>query len=651
MRRLVVFAAVCLVAASCGAEADAPDRADAVDAGSVSLFCAVWPQVRRALLDGYEIPAEEAAHDIVGQRDASVARYDRIVPAGIRQTWDVAHGVYSDLADLWFTIGYSEGSVRTEHFAMLFGDGGAEPAIADAHEAIAAIEEWALTACGDFCSRWTEFEQAVRFDPQAWHWLAEQDQDAERLIDVGSKLVPEEIAPSWAEAAAVQLGFLQMLRDLDFDMNFSSVEEEEAAFTEYLGGAWDDAQQRSGGALEVVLDWVGENCDLAEITATGSGSGRLRVRVRPQPGLETATTLLALLPAGTDFRAVDSVTDYVAGVCVGGVAYDSPLGDRYYEAHKRLIAGEEPAAVAADMGFGFHEFLLQWAWWRVGVDPHGVFEELEEGFTYTQVAEQHGFNPVAPFRWPDEWTFDFLPIRSDTEYDDDVCQLHHEESLILEPGPYVLYAGAYPGDPGDWRFFVSEPMACTQIPIVIAGDTTIDMPDLGPCDLPAIGSDEEIARRRTTAGTVDAAIWVRLPDPVVEPGSWCELQMVVLPAGTTLNEVGRGNVWPSAGVAFHSPNEPDVEHGVVAKPGLVPLLAFPPTQGFLNLDPRFQPDGTWDTFPDPAALADGTYDLRIQQWCTNERERHEEVPSTCAAVAVEAQGDTVVDLPDLGACP
>ncbi len=653
MRRLVVLAAVCLVAASCGAEADVPNQADAADAGNAGLFCAVWPEARRALLAGYEAPVDEAAHDTVAQRDASVARYDRVVPTGVRQVWDIAHEVYADFADLWFTTGYSEDNVRTEHLVMLFGNGGAEPAISDALNAITAIEEWALIACGDFCSRWSELEHAVRFDPQAWHWLAEQDEDAERLLEVGSKLVPDEVAEHWAEAAAVQLGFLQMLRDLDFDMRFESVEEEDAVFTAYVGGAWDDAQQRSGRALDVVLGWVENNCDPADITAVGSGPGRLRVSMRPQPGLETATTLLALLPAGTDFRTVDSITDYVAGVCVEGghMAYDGPLGDRYYEAHKRLTAGEEPAAVAADMGVGLREFLHQWGWWRVGISPDDVLEELQEGRTYVQIAEDHGFNAAAPFRMPDDWTFDFLPIRSDTEYDDDVCQLHHEENLILEPGPYVLYAGAYRGDPGDWRFFVSEPMACTQISIVIAGDTTIDMPDLGPCDLPAIGSEEEIARRNATVAMRDAALWVRLPDSVLEPGSWCDLQMVLLPSGTTLNELGRGNVWPSGGVAYHSPDEADLEEGVVAKPGLLPVLAYPPTQGLLRVGPRFQPDGTWDTFPAPAALDGGAYDLRVQQWCSDERDQHEEPPSTCAMVAVDVRGDTVIELPELGACP
>ncbi len=88
----------------------------------------------------------------------------------------------------------------------------------DAATAIEAIDEWSVTACGDFCSRWQELRNAVLVEPT--HWLFEGwHEDIEQLIEkeesaihVGSMLVPSGIADVWETAAILKSRFLAMGR-------------------------------------------------------------------------------------------------------------------------------------------------------------------------------------------------------------------------------------------------------------------------------------------------------------------------------------------------------------------------------------------------------------------------------------------------------
>ena len=127
--------------------------------------------------------------------------------------------------------------------------------------------------------------------------------------------------------------------------------------------------------------------------------------------------------------------------------------------------------------------------------------------------------------------------------------------------------------------------------------------------------------------------------------------------GTTLNDVGRGEVWPLAGLRMglstvrHIDDPAAVRLG--SESGLVPILAVGSTGSPTRLQLHVQGDRAWDAFfPDPVPLAAGSYDLVLQERC--EREEHVDDPDNertrCASITVEIDGDTVVTAPEFGAC-
>jgi len=138
-----------------------------------------------------------------------------------------------------------------------------------------------------------------------------------------------------------------------------------------------------------------------------------------------------------------------------------------------------------------------------------------------------------------------------------------------------------------------------------------------------------------------------------------EVTVIALPAGTTLNEVGREQVAPSGvGCVLLADDRGDPELGV--RPVELPLGP---------LAPGFQPgclDSVWLNGLDPAPgqrrgeppaaeelsavlLAPGTYDLRLQA-VHHDPDLGQQ--SRCATMPdVVVHGDTVVDVPAFGECP
>ena len=128
-----------------------------------------------------------------------------------------------------------------------------------------------------------------------------------------------------------------------------------------------------------------------------------------------------------------------------------------------------------------------------------------------------------------------------------------------------------------------------------------------------------------------------------------ELTIVVLPAGTTLNDVGREQVWPSGG--FHTGLEPrsDQPHikellslGAVA----LPIMTVPPTVELGWLDTWWLAEAPVEQLP-LTLLAPGDYDVYLQ--LTTHAEEGED--HRCGRTTVTIDGDLVVDSPDLGECP
>lgn len=663
MARSVLAVALMLVLASCSADADDAGYVAPQSDGSAEVFCGVWPDARGDLLASWNNESESDEDGWAADLEAEIARYDRIVPAALRADWDQAHAVFTDIADLRFTVGYHDSRIRPEHLAMVFGEAGPEPALAEAESAIDAIDAWAATSCGDFCSRWGDLEEAVRFEPSLHlDAMRETQRTADRWelwIDIGDQLVPDAIAGAWRTAASAQTTHLEFVRNRDIENDYTTEETEIAEFEQITGQSRERLAEESNRALDTIHEWLSRNCGEAALTTTGSGPGRLSVELSNDPALLTAWVLLALLPDGSEFGSVRSIVDYVAGSC-GRLEHHQefaePVDWSFEEVAERIEAGHHPEAIAADFGYNLRDFLHQWGLDRFGIGANALADALEAGVPFYEAAEAMGFDPMEALTAPgptETQAMTLQPINDDTEYNDNACQFIWEQEAILKPGDYELYVGAYDGDPGDWRFFVAAPAACTTIPVTIGGDTTVEVPPLGPCSISAIGSDREIQRRSPPPGDRDSSLHVRLPTPHGNDSPHgCHLQMAILPAGTTLNDVGRGDVWPSGGVAVGRPSLEHVDPSVIDVPVLAPILAYPTTSGLADLYIDLGQDGSWmGSTLNPVPLISGEYDLHVEQACLVQPDDDEDAIRTCGMATVAVRGATIVDLPDLGACP
>lgn len=612
----IIVAAVALTACIDASSAGRDVSADSGSPGNVALFCRAWPDAREKLLG---IVSRETTPEYQDQ-ELAVARFlgdvDSTVPTEVRTEWNRAYWTYQQISDILFLTGYSEGTIRAVHLEMAFGDAGSEAAVADTEAAVAAIDEWAVTACGDFCSRWPELGRILQIpvvaNPEELRRTIDQHEAA---LTAGERLVPDEIARYWNIAAGYQSAYLDLARSLDFDKR--SLGEGEAGaegFTEVVGLPFDEVQQAVDEAKEEISSWVEANCEAATATVGASGSpGSLAIRILPHQYLTNRTVFMALLPPGTDFASVRSGDSYVAASCTEVESHD--------EWERGLT---EAAPQAAEVGMEPEEFLL---------DQFG-----DEHFSHALVS---------------------IAAAAEVYEQPDICVHTSEGEAALVPGgAYELFVGAYYGAPGNYYNYFASPEHCLQFPVTIDGDTVVDPPDLEPCTLEPLGSPEEIARRTSapseTGGTLQVLVDSALQS---EEYDFCRLEGVLLPAGTTLNAVGRGDAWPSGMFWFHRLSPRNVEgpdERWARSPGLVPIMAVPPSGGGeVPIHPEILPDGPWDTrFADPIPLAVGSYDLRIEETCEDEdAQEDDDIRRRCAFVAVEVDGATLVEMPELGACP
>ena len=587
--------------------------------GNVALFCRAWPDARETIVGTV---TGASSFDLLGDMtvgldrnfvdsDATLAEVDAAVPADVRADWNRAYEAYATVSDLLFVTGYTEGVVRPVHVSMAFGDQGPERVVADAEAAIAVIDDWTIEACGDFCSRWPEFESILRYE-EGFDWGRwEQNLDRYELaLATGARLVPNEIEDFWETAADIQTRRFVMFRGNDFQLHDF---DEETALREWGVLPWDEAMALSDAALDQIGDWIETNCDAIAITTGAAGS--VSIRMVPHEHLTSRTVVAALLPPGADFGSARSVDDYVALTCTG--TNETP------EEWERGL--EHAAEEAAGTGMTAEEFAL-------------------EDWVQT--------DPLRPLRQEGEY------------YEFSICHLirHEEGDAIVPGGSYELFVGAYVGDPGNYGVYFAAPEYCIQFPVTVNGDTVIDLPVLEPCDLDPIGRPEEVARRTLPGLEPGGTLRVEVDSALtLDSLDQCSLSVVLLPAGTTLNDVGSGNAWPHGVFSFQQFGRQHVEGDEAAQrwaeaPGLVPVLAAPPSGlGEVGLRPHLRHDGPWDSFfPDPVPLAAGSYDLRVEANCHTEGEEGEEGEEggalRCGFVTVEVDGDTVVEMPELEDC-
>jgi hypothetical protein len=610
---LVTVAVVALTACTDAAILDSDSTAEGETAGNAALFCRAWPEARRTVINMIE-GEDQRFRDAqsAGIVDETMAEYDRAAPAEIRADWDRLYDVYSRTSDLIFTVGYAGHTIRAEHVTMMFGPGGMESAVSEAEIAIEAIDEWSVTGCGDFCSRWPELRDSILFYPG--HWLFQgHHEDIEPMLEreevaihAGSVLVPNEIVDEWAAAATLKSRFLAIGRQ--HGPGALQGEEGWERFLDWMGTDNDDAMfEKSASAVESMEAWVATNCDAASLT--GGAPGALSVRVRPRDDLVGRTILVALLPVGTDFGSVTDPGDYLGALCR---EINEPPGPFDREVAK---AANEP-----------------------GRSEEGILDE---------------WLAAEPLR----------PMLDVGEYHEgSICGLllydeGGQGALVVPGGAYELFAGTFVGGPGSYDLYFAAPERCTQITVNVDGDTVIDLPELDACDLEPIGSPEEIARRTSTPPTGDSHLWIEVPSGIQQEGSPGYFTATVLPAGTTLGEIGRGDAWPTGGVNFayawvHDDEDPRMVRRA-EESGLVPIQPYGPGGGLVGLHPQIGWQEPWDAFfPEPVALDPGTYVLRVHgeeasEPCDDDSCRRQ----YCGSAVVEVDGDTVVLLPEWGECP
>ncbi len=173
-------------------------------------FCSRWDEARSALLDEKVQNRDEGlqSFDDAAERQLEIIdSTDALVPPEIRAEWDAAADFRRAVTELLFTVDPER--VRPIHLELAFGDADPESLEADATAAVAAIDEWTVTGCGDFCDRWPEIEQAVLVDDQDFGprlgELSERNQTDMRLLTSIDPLVPEELRSAWDDAARIAI--------------------------------------------------------------------------------------------------------------------------------------------------------------------------------------------------------------------------------------------------------------------------------------------------------------------------------------------------------------------------------------------------------------------------------------------------------------
>jgi hypothetical protein len=618
---VVLVAAVALSGCADNGSVGRDESGEPAPLGNTTLFCRVWPDARLKLMNvvsgetvfGYQ-------QDEIGL-SLFLEDVDSAVPAEVRDEWDQAYATYSTVADLAFVTGYSEGMIRAAHLRLAFGDAGPERAATETEATIGFIDDWAATACGNFCSRWPDFERIMGFEEeQLWRDLRRHIDADEALIAVGDRLVPDEVVSRWKVLADLQRGFFALGRSVDFDVeNRPDGDAWTSLVEQYLGMWFDDARMASDEARETIGRWVEGNCDAtAAVSGTAGDPGSVALWLRPQPQTAGQLLVAALLPPGTDFATNRSPGDLIAGRCT----------EANFQPGEWEWMLDEAARAATESG----------------VDPEGFMKE-------------HFAHQLSRLLFP-------VHEGQEVDYaDKDFCgfvgSFSEEDAALVPSGTYELFIGTYNGSPGAYGLYSSAPEYCAQIPVTVSGDTVVDIPQLEACSLKAIGRPEEIARRTPPPFEPGGTLQIEVPSPVQsEDYDHCNLTGSLLPAGTTLNDVGRGDIWPSGVFNLARPNIRMLEEGGeqrwVEIPGLVPILDMPPAgHGGNRLMSDFANAASWDSaFPAPTPLAAGAYDLRIEHACENE-DAHDEGDMflRCGFVTVEVSGATIVKMPVLGACP
>jgi hypothetical protein len=581
---------VVALAAACTSTAET--ATDEVPAGDPATFCTRWPEARAYLSTSFEGSHPAEVRGEVERARNTLEEVGVAAPASLRSTWEKATRFQDTVITLLGVAYYEPERLRQELVDAAFGEGGVEAASAESAAAIERLDAWAVEECGDFCEWWPRLDRALTgVDERS---MASSGAENEALLLGADALVPDAVRGDWDAAAAITLAIVDRYRAAGWAPPWAS---------EVSGPGWvPDEFPAAVGVTE-------EQCEVLTVAS----------EVCYQGSRELVDAVV------TAYR--DRIADWVESNCVGIGASGLP---------GRVTIGGPPTGVPGT---------LLMAAVPVGTD----LSAIDDASAFLGVAcsqQEH---------WSGQpWSAVLLDRERGFE---SPCTAPHMTiwgtgEALLPAGDYELFAGYFPAGVGRFDLYVPAPESCAVVPFTVDGDTELTLPELGPCDLGALaGSAEEIARRRPPAAPTDPTGTLRvvlIDYPREGEGFY---RIVVLPHGTTLNEIALGEAWPAgSGCLYLQPLAgfgPDITAAIATGGVPIPILSFPavPYEDCAGAPVYLGFEGDWT--PEPIDLGAGEYDVYVVFQIY--REDGEE--SRCGDLTVAVSGETVVEVPPLEECP
>ena len=442
-----------------------------------------------ALSDFMTLTADEDSLTLENY-DEALAVIDRVgtdVPVAVRGDWDAVAESARRFYDVLVSVGFEPDRIDDSLLEQAFGSVGEAVATEEAADAgRAALEEWSLTGCGDFCSRWPDLKRALD-DTAAELWWVREGEEVEgkwhgetrlaehlRMFEIGSQLVPDEIRGAWEDSVAAHRDWIEWWESFDYDgERWESPEIRDTALeimweATYLteDNEFVDAEQLAIGfdhrrviaAWQAGADsapaWLSNAGELAEherqeVARWFDGAGEPPEWVleywRRGPGEWFGGQLMATLDGWVNENC-EAITGRPGTIKVWFPKVAGTAGDTL------VLAVMERGATFEDLTDPTSVLAGMCA--EIGTDPWGVWRD-EAG------REQ---------RWESE------EFRSERWEESTLCDYRWEEGATrLDAGTYTMLAAIVEGRPG--RDTIGTTSACAAIDVLVDGDTVIDIPD------------------------------------------------------------------------------------------------------------------------------------------------------------------------------
>ncbi len=506
MKRVGWWLALVLIAGGCSGDSADVDASAPVPGGNAAAFCARWPEARSTILADLEVEHESLYKQAVAVVRDTLDEVDLLVPPEIRPLWETARAYKSTVVHL-VDIAGSPDAIRPELIQAAFPGGDFAATEQSALTAVAAIDQWSIDQCGDFCELWPRLDRALAWNLAFehggvdWPLLVANGRDEAALLSLADSLVPSEIRGVWSAVAGVKTDLVAlMIETLDVDdpgdgsefaQRVGELVDPGHLWEQLIRPATDEGFEEAadrlgvepwqlGGDIEEMVraplrSWVEENCE----TVGGSGlPGAITVHTSESGARAEGTLLVVALPLGTDIRTTGSARDFLGALCFE--AYPSDHGPR-------------------------SRFLL---------DREADFQQ--------------------PCAWLEGW--DHGGARQ----------------AVLDAGQYDLFFGLFTRGIGAYDGYLAAPETCATVSVIVDGDVDIDVPPLEACEMQYLaGTPDEYARRNPPPpGEPTGTLRLEVTDfrSPGEEGQFIhggQLRAAVVLAGTSLNDVGRGDVWPA----------------------------------------------------------------------------------------------------------